>query len=84
MPLMCGSSKYTHTLLLESLLPADMSSMNFSILAVKTHDPVERQTISSEVSLLSFLKRENLPKPSLLFNRKGSENGSPGPPNREG
>lgn len=60
MPLMCGSSKHAHTLLLESLLPADMSSMNFSILAVKTHDPVGRQTISSEVSLLSFFKNREL------------------------
>jgi len=29
----------THPLLREFLLPADISSMNFSILAVKTHDP---------------------------------------------
>lgn len=43
----------THTLLREFLLPADVSSMNFSILAVKTHDPVERETTGSEFSLLA-------------------------------
>lgn len=45
----------THTLLREFLLPADISSLNFSILAVKTHDPVERETIGSEFSLLACL-----------------------------
>lgn len=62
MPLMCGSSKHAHTLLLESLLPADMSSMNFSILAVKTHDPftVTSGSSSPRAGFLSLSSPYNL------------------------
>lgn len=61
------------------------TSMNFSILAVKPHDPVERETIGVEFSFLSlathppFLKK--LLKSPLPFNRKASENGGPRLPN---